>query len=52
MKHQTAPFLTANITLGKVIQYSDKHYTVEELYTTLQAYQDKRIIESLNQKYT
>ena len=46
MKHQTVPYLTASITLGKDIQYSDEHYSIEELYATLQVYQNKRIIES------
>ena len=43
MKQKKTPHLTASITLGKLIGYSNLEYTSSELYKALQDYQNKRI---------
>lgn len=45
MKIKTAERLTATITIGKVIGYSNDEYSTRELYFALQDYQNKRIDE-------
>lgn len=43
MKIKSTQKLTATITIGQNIGYSDKTFSKEELYKVLQSYQDERI---------
>ncbi len=43
MKIISSQYLTATITIGQNIGYSDKSFSKGELYKILQTYQDKRI---------
>jgi hypothetical protein len=46
MKIKTAERLTATITIGRLFGYSNDEYSIKELYSALQEYQNKRIDEA------